>query len=95
MVIPEDLHWVPTAEKYLAGQSCILAKKCLCLKNAYMQHDNTDTKGYGPARSWERSLKEWSIKETNKQLNNTQCLCVCINTSKIMKYNLYLKHNSY
>ena len=54
----------------------------------------TDTKGYGSAWSIERSVKEQSVKETNKQLNNIQWLCVCINTSKMIKYNLY-KHNSY
>ena len=54
-----------------------------------MQHATlTDTKGYGPAWSIERSVKEQSVKETNKQLDNIQWLCVCINTSKIIKYNL-------
>ena len=53
-----------------------------------MQH-STDTKGYGQAWSIERS-----VKETDKQLNNIQWLCVCINTSKMINYNLY-KHNSY
>ena len=60
-----------------------------------MQHATpTDTKGYGPAWSMERSVKEQLVKETNKQLDNIQWLCVCINTSKMIKYNLY-KHNSY
>ena len=36
----------------------------------------TDTKGYGPAWSIERSVKEQSVKETNKQLNNIQWLCI-------------------
>ena len=35
-----------------------------------------DTKGYGPAWSIERSVQEQSVKETNKQLNNIQWLCV-------------------
>ena len=60
-----------------------------------MQHAIlTDTKGYGPAWSIERSVKEQLVKETNKQLDNIQWLCVCINTSEMIKYNLY-KHTSY
>ena len=70
-MIPEKLHWVPwvpTAEKYL----CV----------SKMHHATlTDTKGYGPAWSIERSVKEQSVKEqsveeTNKQLNNIQWQCV-------------------
>ena len=37
-----------------------------------MQHATlTDTKGYGPAWSIERSVKEQLVKETNKQLDNS------------------------
>ena len=45
-----------------------------------MQHATlTDTKGYGPAWSIERSVKEQSVKETNKQLDNIQSFEIMIN----------------
>ena len=38
-------------------------------KNASMQHSTlTDNKGYGPAWSTERPVKEQSVKETNKHI---------------------------
>ena len=79
-VIPEKFHWVPSVTKY-SWEITFVSQK--------MQHATlTDTKGYGPAWSIERSVKEQSVKETNKQFDNIQWLCVCINTSKIIKYNL-------
>ena len=67
------LRWSP---KNSTGYHGYLQLRNIFVSQKMYHATLTDTKGYGPAWSIERSVKEQSVKETNKKLNNIQWLCV-------------------